>query len=39
MEGVTFKSRITHTWVNGNLVFDNGRFDETAKGKALEFFS
>jgi len=39
MEGVTFKSSITHTWVNGNLVFDNGRFDETAKGKALEFFS
>ena len=37
MEGITMKSRVTHTFVNGHLVYDNGLFDETAKGKALEF--
>ena len=36
-EGVTFKSRITHTWVNGHLVYDQGKFDETRKGERLEF--
>jgi len=36
-EGVTFKSRITHTWVNGHLVFDQGRFDESVKGQRLTF--
>jgi len=36
-EGVTFKSRITHTWVNGHLVFDRGKFDETRKGERLLF--
>jgi dihydroorotase len=36
-EGVTFKSRITNTWVNGNLVFDHGRFDESCKGQRLLF--
>ncbi len=36
-EGVTFKSRITHTWVNGHLVFDQGRFDESEKGHRLTF--
>lgn len=33
----TFKSRVTHTIVNGNIVFDNGSFDESIKGKRLEF--
>ena len=37
MEGMSMKSRVTHTFVNGNLVFDNGIFDESTKGKALEF--
>jgi len=37
MEGVTFKSQVTHTWVNGHLVFENGKFDESLKGKRLEF--
>jgi len=37
MEDVTFKSRVTHTWVNGHLVFENGRFNESRKGKRLEF--
>jgi dihydroorotase len=36
-EGVTFKSRINRTWVNGHLVFDRGKFDETLKGKRLKF--
>jgi dihydroorotase len=37
MEGVTFKSRVCTTWVNGRLVFDHGRFDETVRGMRLEF--
>ncbi len=36
-EGVTFRSRVTHTWVNGHLVYDRGRFDESVKGRRLEF--
>jgi len=38
-EGVTFKSRVTHTWVNGHLLFDQGRFDEKFKGHRLTFNS
>ncbi len=37
LEGISLRSRVTHTFVNGNLVFDNGIFDESKKGKALEF--
>jgi len=37
MEGVTFRSRVTMTWVNGNLVFDHGRFNEAVKGERMEF--
>lgn len=37
LEGVTFRSRVTHTWVNGNLVFAEGRFDEHFRGERLEF--
>jgi dihydroorotase len=36
-EGQRFRSRITHTWVNGHLAFDNGRFDESSKGQRLTF--
>ncbi|MCX6267771.1 MAG: dihydroorotase [Bacteroidetes bacterium] len=36
-EGVTFKSRVTHTWVNGHMVFDRGRFNESQKGQRLVF--
>lgn len=36
-EGVTFHSKIEKTFVNGNLVFDNGKFDETQKGKRMTF--
>ncbi len=37
-EGQQFSSRVTHTLVNGNLVYKNGRFDESIKGKRLEFY-
>jgi dihydroorotase len=37
LEGVTFRSAVTHTWVNGRLVFDNGRFEESPGGRRLEF--
>lgn len=36
-EGVTFHSKVTHTFVNGHLVYDNGVFDETQKGERLTF--
>jgi dihydroorotase len=36
-EGTTFHSRITHTFVNGNLIYDNGKFDESKKGLRLTF--
>ncbi|MEZ5084486.1 MAG: dihydroorotase [Bacteroidales bacterium] len=36
-EGHTFKSAITHTFVNGHLVYNNGIFDETKKGQRLIF--
>ena len=35
--GFTFRSRIRHTFVNGALAFDQGRFDEDVRGRALEF--
>jgi dihydroorotase len=37
LDDTALRSRVTHTFVNGNLVFDNGIFDETVKGIALEF--
>jgi dihydroorotase len=36
-EGYTFNSKITHTFVNGNLVYDNGAFNESQKGQRLLF--
>ncbi|MBK7310885.1 MAG: dihydroorotase [Sphingobacteriaceae bacterium] len=36
-EGHTFKSSIAKTFVNGHLVFDNGKFDESKLGKRLLF--
>ena len=35
LEGTTFQSKVTHTLVNGHLVYNNGEFDETKKGQAL----
>ncbi len=37
MEGVTFSTRLTHTIVNGNVVFENGLIDQQTKGKQLTF--
>jgi len=36
-EGQQFRSAVTHTWVNGNLVYDNGQLNESSRGMALEF--
>jgi dihydroorotase len=36
-EGDTFYSKITHTFVNGNLVYKNGIINDTFKGKRLKF--
>lgn len=36
-EGTTFKSRITHTFVNGNLVYNNFKFLNEKSGKQLTF--
>ena len=36
-EGYTFKSSIEKTFVNGNLVYDNGKFDESIFGNRLTF--
>lgn len=35
LEGTVFQSSVTHTFVNGHLVYDNGRFDETKKGQPI----
>lgn len=36
-EGNTFRSKITHTFVNGNPVFANGLFNEQYRGERLLF--
>ena len=36
-EGYNFKSRVTHTFVNGKLVFSNGKIKETKAGQRLLF--
>lgn len=36
-EGQTFRSRVTHTIVNGNVVYDNGKINESKRGMRLEF--
>jgi dihydroorotase len=35
LEGTTFSSQVEKTFVNGRLVYDNGRFDEDFRGKEL----
>jgi dihydroorotase len=37
LEGTTFKTAIQQTFVNGNLVYDNGLFHENIFGMAIEF--
>ena len=36
-EGERFHSLVTHTFVNGHLVFENGLFHESVKGSRLTF--
>ena len=36
-EGTTFSSTITHTFVNGNLIYKNGVFNDEIKGKRITF--
>lgn len=36
-EGQQFKHQISHTFVNGNLVYHEGNFDESKKGERLSF--
>lgn len=34
---INVDTRVTHTFVNGNLVYENGVFHEESRGKSLEF--
>ncbi|TYA70206.1 dihydroorotase [Seonamhaeicola marinus] len=36
-EGTTFKSRITHTFVNGNIAYQNAKFSKVKYAKRLTF--
>jgi dihydroorotase len=36
-EGTTFSSTITHTFINGNLMYNNGVFNDEVKGKRITF--
>ena len=36
-EGSSFKSRITHTFVNGHLAYENGKFSEERNAMRLTF--
>ena len=37
LEGHVFKSRVVHTFVNGNMVYGNGEIFDDVKGARLEF--
>ena len=37
LEGVTFRSKVVKTFVNGNLVYDYGDINEDYRGQRLEF--
>lgn len=37
LEGNSFPGAITHTFVNGNLVYGNGSWNESHKGQRLKF--
>jgi dihydroorotase len=36
-EGIVFPASVTHTLVNGNLVYGNGTWDESTKGMRMKF--
>lgn len=37
LEGFTFPAAVTHTFINGNLVYGNGQWDESNYGQRLTF--
>jgi len=37
LEGTSFPASITHTFVNGNLVYENGTINDSYKGKRILF--
>jgi dihydroorotase len=37
LEGATMPAAITHTFVNGRLVYGNNGWDESIKGQRLKF--
>lgn len=37
-DGLVVHTRVTHTFVNGNLVYENGLFHEETKGNRLLFY-
>jgi dihydroorotase len=37
LEGLSLHSLISHTFVNGELAFHNGKFDEKSHAMRLEF--
>jgi dihydroorotase len=37
IENTTFQTKVTHTFVNGNLVYDNGDFNEKIKGTYCDY--
>ncbi len=39
LEGVTFPASISHTFVNGDIVFENGKVNDTVRGMRLKFKS
>jgi dihydroorotase len=37
LQGESFHSKVSHTWVNGQLAFKEGLFNEMIRGERLEF--
>ncbi len=37
LSGMTFNGKVTHTFVNGNLVYENGKINDTIKGERITF--
>jgi len=37
LDGFTFPAAITHTFINGHLVYGNGVWDESKRGQRLSF--
>jgi dihydroorotase len=37
LEGVVFRSKVTHTFVSGHLAYSDGLFDDSIGGKRLLF--